>query len=153
MLTDPNRPPGNRKAASGITVNARAVPVPNAQTGWQTRFNARRLSSKKLRHLAVLWGLLILLCLPVVLLAPGWIYIVAGAGMYRLAYLAGLDIRLKPGKLFTKILVMLIFMALILWLIRTETSKLAGREVGPSSPISTANPVPLAPPTPVKFHR
>jgi hypothetical protein len=114
--------------------------------------NARKLSSKKLRHLAVLWGLLILLCLPALLLAPGWLYLVAAAGLYRLAYLVGLDIRLKPGKLLRKILVVLIFMALILWFIRTETSKFASREVTPASPTSTATPVQPGSPAPLKFH-
>lgn len=152
MLTDPNRPPVNKKAASGNLVKAGTVPEPTAQAGWQARFNARRLSSKKLKHLAVLWGLLISLCLPVVLLAPGWLYIIIAAGMYRLAYLAGLDVKLKPGKLYTKILAGLIFMAFIVWVIRTETSKFAPREVIPSGPTSTTKSIQPAPSTPVRFH-
>jgi hypothetical protein len=83
MVTDPNRSPVNKQAATAPTGQAGANPTPGPQPGWRATLNPMRLSRKKLQHLAILWSLLVLLCLPVAFLAPGWLYVVAAAGIYR----------------------------------------------------------------------
>jgi hypothetical protein len=57
------------------------------------------------------------------------------SGDLPLAYLSGLEIKLSPGKLLRKLLIVLMVMALALWFIRSETNKPVGREGIPVSPI------------------
>jgi hypothetical protein len=155
MLTDPNQSPVNSvngPATPGFTGQIAPNSAPGPQPDWRATLNPRRLSRKKLQHLAILWSLLVLLCLPVAFLAPGWLYIVAAAGIYRLAYLAGLEIKCSPGKLLRKLLILLMVIALALWFIRSETNKPVGREGIPVSPIPAGKTVRVEPPTPVNFH-
>ncbi len=154
MVTDPNQTPVNSQAHTGLATPAGPIPAlaPDPQPDWRDTLNTRRLSRNKLQHLAILWGLLVLLCLPVALLAPGWLYIVAAAGIYRLAYLAGIEVKFKPGKLVRKILILLIVMSLALWFMRSEIHKLAGREDITLSPMPGSKTIQVEPAKPVRLH-
>jgi hypothetical protein len=154
MATGLNQPPVNGQATTGFTtqVSANQTPAPAPQSAGQASLGSRKWSHKKPQQLAITWGLLTLLCIPVAFLAPNWLYIVAAAGVYRLVSLAGWEIKFKPGRLLRKILLALIVMALALFFMRSEANKLAEKQRIPLTPLSASEPVQAQPPMTVRFH-
>ncbi|HEX2914141.1 MAG TPA: hypothetical protein VH186_25290 [Chloroflexia bacterium] len=91
------------------------------------------------------WSRLLLLTVAILALvfAPGWFYLLAGYALYRLGTKAGLAIKVSPWKLLRKLLLLLLGIALILLLIKEESSRFTAPDGSPynsssSSPAATS---------------